>query len=114
MGRLSRDKGARRERQIVLAHIALGVHAEKVPLSGASRYQGNGADVDVYPWGKEAAPLCSEVKSRSTGGGFATIEKWLGMADALFLIRDQDLPGQPAPPPLVVLPWATWVRLLAR
>lgn len=112
MGKPSRDKGARREREIVARHIEFGVHAERVPLSGAQRYQGNGADVDIYAFGKDAAPLVTEVKARSTGEGFVTIARWLRDADALFLVRDQVLPGQPAPPPLVVLPWQTWLRLL--
>jgi Holliday junction resolvase len=37
MSKLSRDKGARIEREIVAAHGALGIKAERVPLSGTSR-----------------------------------------------------------------------------
>jgi Holliday junction resolvase len=37
MSKMSRDKGARIEREIVAAHGALGIKAERVPLSGASR-----------------------------------------------------------------------------
>jgi hypothetical protein len=44
MSRAERDKDARRERQIVAAHVELCVKAERVPLSRASRYHGNGAD----------------------------------------------------------------------
>lgn len=112
MGKPSRDKGARREREIVARHIEVGCHAERVPLSGATRYKNNGADVDIYAFGKDAAPLVGEVKARADGSGFAVIERWLGENDMLFLVRDQELPGQPAPPPLVVLPFATWQRLL--
>ena len=67
MGKASRDKGQRRERQVVALHKAMGVHAEKVPLFGAACYQDNGADVDVYALGPDAAPMVSEVKA-STGG----------------------------------------------
>ena len=42
MGRASRDKGPRRERQVVALHQGMGIKAERVPLSGAVRYQGNG------------------------------------------------------------------------
>jgi hypothetical protein len=105
MGRASRDKGARAELEIVRRHVAIGVKAEKVPLSGATRYQGNGADVDVYPIGPDAAPLVCEVKARGNGGGFKQIETWLADYDALFLRRDRQQP-------LVVLPWETWERLL--
>lgn len=102
---MARDKGARVERELVALHQALGVHAEKVPLSGATRYQGNGADVDVYALGRDAAPLVCEVKARANGEGFAIIERWLGENDALFLRRNRANP-------LVLVPWSTWTRLL--
>src|SRR5262249_58499472 len=38
-GRRSRDKRNRIEREVVERHEALGVHAERYPLSGASRSQ---------------------------------------------------------------------------
>jgi Holliday junction resolvase len=97
MSRRARDKGARIEREIVAAHTELGVKGERVPLSGAARYRGNGADVDLYVFGPDAAPLVCEVKARASGEGFATLERWLGDADALFLRRDRA-------EPLVVLP----------
>ena len=81
-------------------HEALGIKAERVPLSGAARYQGNGADLDVYAFGKDNAPLVTEVKSRKSGEGFVTLERWLGDADALFVKRDRA-------EPMVLLPWAT-------
>ncbi len=75
MGKMSRDKGARREREIVALHKAIGVYAEKVPLSGGTRYQGNATDVDVYPQGKDGAPLCCEIKARANGEGFKTLSE---------------------------------------
>jgi len=107
MGVKSRRKGQRLEREIVELHREAGIHAERVPLSGASRYQGNGADVDVYPFGRDAGPLVTEVKGRASGAGFATIERWLGENDALFLRRDRATP-------LIVLPWRTWLRMIAK
>ncbi len=107
MGRPSRDKGQRRERQIVALHVDLGVHAERVPLSGASRYRGTYGDVDIYPWPPDGPPLCGEVKARRGGEGFKTLERWLGANDMLFLVRDRQ-------EPMVVLPWGTWERLLKR
>jgi Holliday junction resolvase len=106
MSKMSRDKGARIEREIVAAHVGLGIKAERVPLSGASRYQGNGSDVDLYAFGPDGAPLVCEVKARASGEGFATLERWLGENDALFLRRDRT-------DPLVVLPWRVWVRLVS-
>src|SRR6516162_3312494 len=37
MSRSQQDKGSRIEREIVDRHKAIGVHAERFPLSGASR-----------------------------------------------------------------------------
>ena len=98
MGKMSRDKGARGEREIVARHLALGVHAERVPLSGACGGSFRG-DVEIENIGR------CEVKIRAGGGGFRTIETWLADSAALFLRRDRQSP-------LVVLPWETWERLL--
>lgn len=102
-----RRKGDRIEREIVALHLALGIHAERVPLSGASRYQGNGADIDVYPNGKDEAPFCCEVKARKSGEGFRQLDTWLAENDVLFLRRDRA-------EPVVVLPWRTWAALMRR
>lgn len=83
----------------------MGVHAERVPLSGASRYQDNGGDLDIYPFGREAGPLCCEVKARRNGAGFKTLARWLDDNDVLFLREDRA-------EPLVVLPWHIWRKLL--
>src|SRR5262245_23819615 len=106
-GARHRRKGDRIERELVERHRALGVHAERYPLSGASRFRGSGHDLDVYAFGREEAPLVAEVKARKNGAGFTTLETWLGEFDALFLRRNH---GEP----LVVLPWRLWARLLGR
>jgi len=102
MGKSQRDKGLRVEHEIVELHEKLGIRAERVPLSGASRYQGNGSDVDIYVAG---LPLRAEVKARKDGEGFTLLEKWLGKNDVLFLRRNRQTP-------LVVLPWETWAVAL--
>jgi len=107
MGKSFRDKGARRERELVNLHRATGVKAERVPLSGAANYQGNGADIDVYASSPEAPAFVCEAKARGNGEGFVTLERWLAANDALFLIRDRAQP-------LVVLPWDRWVELVKR
>ncbi len=106
MGNMSRRKGGRIEREIVVLHMAAGIHAEKVPLSGAAggRFK---ADVDVYALGRDAAPLVTEVKARANGEGFATLARWLGDNDAIFLRQNNAQP-------LVCLPWRSWLRLLRR
>jgi Holliday junction resolvase len=106
-GRRSRRKGDRVERELVDLHRQIGVHAERVPLSGAARYKGGCHDVDIYAFGDDKVPLVCEVKARANGGGFTTLEKWLGDNDALFLRRDRAAP-------LVVLHWSVWVALLQR
>ena len=92
-GRKSRNKGARAEREIVARHRALGIHAERVPLSGAC---GGSFAGDVIIPGIGTV----EVKCRAGGAGFKTIEGWLGDNAALFLRRDRQSP-------LIVLPWPT-------
>jgi hypothetical protein len=106
-GRASRQKGNRVEREVVEHHKALGIHAERYPLSGASRFRGSGHDIDIYAFGREEAPLVAEVKARRSGAGFATTERWLGEFDLLVLRRDRA-------DPIVVLPWRTWAALLAK
>jgi Holliday junction resolvase len=66
-GACHRRKGDRLEREIVDRHREIGVHAERYPLSGASRFRGSGHDVDLYPFGREQAPLVTEVKGRKDG-----------------------------------------------
>lgn len=105
-GKRSPDKGHRAELEIVRRHDVLGVRAERVPLSGAVAFRG-ARDVDVYAFGPDSAPLVAEVKARGDGRGFALLERWMSDADLLFLRRDRA-------DPIVVMPWATWVRLLAR
>jgi hypothetical protein len=106
-GASHRRKGAAHEREVVNRHRALGVHAERYPLSGASRFRGSGHDVDLYLFGREEAPAVAEVKGRKNGAGFTTLERWLGEFDALFLRRNNA-------DPLVVLPWRMWASLIER
>ncbi len=106
-GQGHRRKGDRIEREIVARHGAMGIHAERYPLSGASRFRGSGHDVDIYLVGAEEAPLTAEVKARKDGAGFATLEGWLGDYDALFLRRD-------GTDPMVVIPWRVWAQLAGR
>lgn len=104
-GKRHRQKGNRVEREIVDAHKAMGIHAERYPLSGASRFRGSGHDIDIYARGREEAPLVAEVKARKNGAGFTTLETWLGEYDALFLRRNNA-------EPLVVVPWRVWATIL--
>lgn len=106
-GARHRRKGDRIERELVELHRAIGIHAERYPLSGASRFRGSGHDLDVYAFGGDAAPLVAEVKSRKNGAGFSTLEKWLGEFDLLALRRNNA-------EPMIVLPWRTWAALLAK
>jgi hypothetical protein len=92
---------------IVDRHKAIGVPAERYPLSGASRFRGSGHDVDLYLFGRKNAPVVAEVKGRQDGSGFALLERWLGEFDVLFLRRNNA-------DPLIVLPWRLWARILER
>ena len=106
-GARHRRKGLCCEREIVRWHVDAGIHAERYPLSGASRFRDSGHDVDVYAFGRDAAPLVAEIKARKDGAGFAQLERWLGEYDLLFLRRNNA-------DPMVLLPWRTWAALRAR
>jgi len=106
-GGRSRDKGNRVECELVERHRALGVHAERYPLSGASRFRGAGHDVDPYLFGRDESPAVAEVRSRKSGAGFTTLEHWLGEYDLLVLRRNNTAP-------MIVLPWRTCAALLRR
>jgi Holliday junction resolvase len=104
-GARHRRKGDRVERDLVYRHKAIGVHAERYPLSGASRFRGSGHDLDLYAFGKAKPALAVEVKARANGAGFTTLEKWLANYDALFVRRN-------GADPLIILPWRVWVHIL--
>jgi Holliday junction resolvase len=106
-GARHRRKGDRLEREIVARHRTFGIHSERYPLSGATRFRGQGHDVDVYPFGTGEAPIVAEVNGRRNGSGFVTLEKWLGTYDALFLRKNNA-------DPFVLLPWRVWALLLER
>ncbi|HWU02435.1 MAG TPA: hypothetical protein VN222_06840 [Novosphingobium sp.] len=61
MGKLSRDKGAAFEREIVNAAKAMNLKAERVPLSGATSYAKG--DVEIMP-GFGSMPWTFEAKRR--------------------------------------------------
>jgi len=106
-GRRHRQKGDRRERELVHRHRELGFRCERYPSSGATHFRNSSHDLDVYLNGPEEAPLVFESKARRNGEGFATLERWLQDFDGLFLRRD-------GVDPLILLPWKTWARLLER
>ena len=97
MGKPSRDKGARRERELVKRLNDASIHAERVPLSGAAGGQ-FGGDIRL---GYEYVAEC---KARKNGSGFATLEGWLAGNDFLFLQRDRA-------DPFVCMTWDNFVRL---
>ncbi len=94
MSRMQRSKGLRVEREIVCLHHDVGIPCEKISRSGYT-----GPDLRI------ADEFLGEVKTRKSGEGFATLERWLGEADVLFLRRDRQRP-------MVVMPWETYVRLM--
>jgi hypothetical protein len=106
-GRARRAKGDRIERELVHRHEEIGVRAERYPLSGASRFRDTGHDLDISAFGREQPPIVAEVKGRKNGAGFATLERWLGDYDALFLRRNNA-------DPIVCMPWRLWARILER
>ncbi len=102
-------KGGRVEREIAALIRTLGIPCEKVPLSGALAKQlgpDYSGDLRAQVFGPDAAPLVIEVKSRASGTGFVTLERWLASCDLLILKRNNA-------PPMVTLPWCVFARLIA-
>jgi Holliday junction resolvase len=97
-GKMSRDKGARREREFVHRLIEAGIPAERVPLSGAAGGS-FGGDIRV------GDGFVAECKARKNGSGFATLEGWLDGNDFLFLQRDRA-------DPFVCMTWKRFVELM--
>lgn len=91
MGRKSRDKGARIERELVRILQEAGFAAERVPLSGAAQGRFSG-DISIPLLG---ADYRAEVKCRANG--FAQLYDWLGDNELLIVRADRKKP-------LVVLP----------
>lgn len=98
-----RQKGDRVEHSIVALHRAIGIHAERYPLSSAS-LRNSGNDIDIYINGPDTAPAVAECMPRKNRAGWAVIERHLVSFD--FLKSNNK-------PPLVVMPWGVWAGLLA-
>ena len=94
---MSRDKGARREREFVHRLNEAGIPAERVPLSGAAGGQ-FGGDIRIE------GGFVAECKARKDGAGFKTLEGWLEGNDFLFLQRDRS-------DPFVCMTWEMFTRL---
>lgn len=109
MGRASRAKGSRIERELVNQLVEAGIQAERVPLSGAAGGHFSG-DVVLYGVAPDSVgaikqDLTAEVKARKQGAGFTQLEKWKGDHDLLFLKRDRQ-------EPMVVMDWTLFLGLL--
>ena len=100
MGRASRDKGARFEREVVNRLKERHMDALRVPLSGAAAGFKDDVLVHVH-WQKE--PLRLECKKRATG--FRQIYDWLGESDALVIAADRK-------PTLVVIDLELFIDLI--
>jgi Holliday junction resolvase len=98
-GRSSKRKGSRVELELVKMHLAEGIPASKVPLSGAAGGEWSG---DIHLCGKR---MIAEVKSRKNGDGFSVMEGWLEGNDVLILKRDRS-------EPFVALNWSTYITLM--
>lgn len=101
MGKPSRDKGARFEREIVNAALAHELPALRVPLSGAAK----GFKDDVIITDATAEKWNLEAKKRADG--FKQIYDWKGEADGLVIAADRKRP-------LVVIDMDDFFDLLKR
>lgn len=103
MGKMSRDKGARIEREIVNCHKEAGIHAERYDARRGQFGAERSYDIDVYWRGKDEAPLYGEIKGRKQFPAWLT--GYLGENDFLVLRED----GRK---PLYVVPHDVWIGIL--
>lgn len=103
MGKPSRDKGARFEREIVGIAQAHDLEAKRVPLSGATNF----AKGDVVVTATGGVKWTIEAKKRADADGFKTIYGWLEKGDCDLLVLGAD-----RKPALAVLPLADFFDLL--
>jgi len=107
MANNNKIKGTKYERKIVEKHVAEGVPAKRVPLSGALKdYPG-----DVTIGETKDRMLRGEVKARAKANGFKVCREWLGDNDVLFLQETQIGP-KGNPPVFVMLQWDVYMKLL--
>ena len=99
----SKSKGSRIEREIVEAHRALGLRANRIDERAGQLGKDASADVDI--WLLDGEPIKGEVKARKDGGGFVQLERWMGACGLLFLRRNRA-------DPMVVVRWSVWERIV--
>ena len=97
-GRAPKRKGDRVEREVVKLLTKGGVHAKRVPLSGAAK----GYPGDVVAELPGLGEACLECKARHD---FKTLYGWLEQRDGLILKGDRK-------EPLMVLTLANFLKLL--
>jgi hypothetical protein len=95
----SRRKGDRNEYYLRDLHRELGIDCTRHPYSGGLGGILAGDLTIEIP----GMAMVGEVKARKQAP--KTLVRWLRENDALFIRPDGE-------PPLVILPWRTWVRLL--
>lgn len=101
MGKPSRDKGARFEREIVSIAQAHDLKAIRVPLSGATDFAKGDVVVsnDLDRW---------TIEAKKRANGFKTIYQWLEKGDCDLLVIGAD-----RKPALAVMPLGDYFDLLA-
>tara|TARA_R110002020_G_scaffold166580_1_gene354668 strand:- start:30 stop:617 length:588 start_codon:yes stop_codon:yes gene_type:complete len=100
MGKMQRNKGSRVEREMVALMQSHNITCERVPLSGAMHYQGNGGDIDIYA---SNLHLQTEVKSRAKSL-WKTLVNWLSGSDILILKANRE-------DPFVFMPMRVFIEL---
>ncbi len=93
-----KHKGNRVESQFVTLLHAADIPAQRIPLSGQVGGLFSG-DIRI------GENYTAEVKARKNGEGFATIQRWLGENDFLFLKQDRKSP-------IVVMTWEMYIALM--
>ena len=101
-GRSPRQKGDRRERQVVALFDAFGLEARRRPLSGADHFEGKSHDIDLFLT-DGGEPVYIECKARRS----FSIQKWMHGVDMVVLVPDRS-------EPLIVMTPEIFARILGR
>lgn len=86
MGKASRDKGARFERECVHILRDAGLQAERVPLSGAA---GGKFHDDIHVWINDTL---YSVECKKRARAWTDLYRWLDGPNALIIAKDREEP----------------------
>lgn len=106
-GKTQKQKGTRRERQILALFRKAGLKAERVPLSGSVGGEFAG---DLHLQVPQSGTWELEVKARKEAEGWAVLKGWLVDRDAVVMV--EDFYTRPGREPIVAMSLMAFLELM--